>query len=144
MLIVLRRIIKFGWSGFIHNKEASAVTVFVITLAVLLMSGWLIFQGFSQALVVEVKNQMGISVYFHHDISEDQIIQVEKQLKQDFPQAIRDIRYVSSAQALEDFKKRHGGEALYQKALEEAGPEALRPSLDLTVYEESQYQKLTD
>ena len=100
------------------------------------------FQGFSQALITEIKNQMGISVYFQRGVEESQILQVRDQLQHNFPQAIKSIRYVSSAQALEEFKERHGNEALYQKALEEAGENAICPSLDLTVYQESQYEEV--
>ncbi len=144
MLTTWRRIIKFGWVGFRSNRMASAVTVFVMALAVLLVSGWFLLQGFSQAVVAEVENQMGISVYFHREIEREEIAQVENQLGIQFPLALKEIHYISPEQALEEFKKRHGGEVLYEQALEEAGPEALRPSLDINAYEEEQYQEIND
>ena len=144
MLTTCRRIIKFGWVGFRSNRMASAVTVFVMALAILLVSGWFLLQGFSQAVVAEVENQMGISVYFHREIEREEIAQVENQLEIQFPLALKEIHYISPEQALEEFKKRHGGEVLYEQALEEAGPEALRPSLDINAYEEEQYQEINN
>jgi len=144
MLTTFRRLIKFGWSGFARNKEASVVTIFVMTLAVFLISGWLMFNGLSQALINEVSSQMGISAYFQRGTNEEQINQVDEQLRESFPEAIEATQYVSPAAALEEFKKRHGGEGLYQKALEEAGPDAIRPALDITAYQENQYREITD
>jgi len=138
------RIVKFGWAGFLRNRMATAVTVFVMTLAVLLMSGWFLLQGFSQAVVAEVENQMGISVYFNRGVGEAEIAQVQSQLETQFSSSLKAVHYISPEQALEEFKERHGGEALYERALEEAGPEALRPSLDISVYEEEQYQEIND
>ena len=144
MLTTFKRLLKFGWTGFLKNREASMVTAFVVTLAVFLVSVWIVFQGFSQGLMAEVKNQMGISVYFQREATEQQIAQVQTKLKEQFPKAIKKIQYVSSEEALTIFKKKHAGESLYLKALEEAGPNAIRPSLDITAYQEGQYKTITD
>lgn len=144
MLTTFRRLIKFGWSGFTKNKEASAVTSFVMTLAIFVISSWLMFNGLSQALINEVSNQMGISVYFQRETTEEQINQVDEQLREYFPGVIKTTDYISSEAALEEFTNRHGGEELYQKALDEAGPGAIRPALDITTHQESQYQVVTD
>ncbi len=144
MITTLKRLLKFGWVGFLKNREASVVTAFVITLAVLLASTWFIFQGFSQGLVKEVKSQMGISVYFQREASEEQIDQVQTKLTNQFPKAIKKVKYISSEEALAAFKKRHAGEPLYLRALEEAGPNAIRPALDITASQEGQYKTITD
>lgn len=143
MRTTLKRLIKFGWAGFLKNREASIVTIFVISLAVLLSGGWFIFQGFSQGLVNEVRSQMGISVYFQREATEQQINQVQTKLKNQFPQAIKAMRYISSEEALALFKKKHQGEPLYLRALEEAGPNAIRPALDITASQEGQYKTIT-
>ena len=144
MTTTLKRLMRFGWVGFLKNREASIVTAFIITLAVLLVSIWFIFQGFSQGLVNEVKSQMGISVYFQREATEQQIAQVQTKLKEQFPEAIKKMRYISSEEALAIFKKQHAGEPLYLKALEEAGPNAIRPSLDITASQEGQYATITN
>jgi cell division transport system permease protein len=144
MFTTWKRIIQFGWKGFQSNRIASAITVFVMTLAVLLVGSWFVFQGLSQEIIATIEGQMGISVYFHREIGEDEISSVEDQLTIQFPQTLKDMRYISSEQALEEFKERHGGEALYEQALEEVGSSAIRPSLEISAYEEKQYQEINE
>jgi len=140
--IFLKRIFKFGWESFRRNKEASAVSIFVIFLTILLISSLFLFQGVTHELISQVKEQVGISAYFSKEITENEINSVEQQLKENFSDI--EISYISAEEALQRFKQAHQGESVYEEALEQVGGNPFQASLDISSDKQGQYEEMVD
>ncbi len=135
-----KRILKFGWKNMGRNKEATLASIFVIFLAVSLVSVLFLSQGITDHLVNEVKEKIGISAYFKSETSENEINNVKNKIKESFPEA--KIIYISAADALEKFKESHEGEPIYEKALDQVGGNPFRGSLDISSEEEESYEEM--
>jgi cell division transport system permease protein len=140
MITFWRRTLNFGWRSFLSNKEASSVATLIVAIVILLASFLFSFQGASQALVTQVREQVSLAAYFTRDTSPGEIENIKDQAKLEFPEVIQEIKYISSAEAWEDFTIMHKGDLIYQQALEQIGENPFRASLDIQVKEEGQYQ----
>ncbi len=140
MITFWRRTLSFGWHSFFNNKEASGVATLIVAIVILLISFLFLFQGASQALIAQVREQVSIAAYFTRDTSVGEIENVKDQAELEFPEVIQKIEYVSSAEAWEDFTTTHKGDLVYQQALEQIGENPFRASLDIQTKEEGQYQ----
>ena len=140
MITFWRRTLNFGWRSFLSNKEASSVATLIVAIVILLASFLFSFQGASQALVTQVREQVSLAAYFTRDTSPGEIENIKDQAKLEFPEVIQEIKYISSAEAWEDFTIMHKGDLIYQQALEQIGENPFRASLDIQVKEEDQYQ----
>ncbi|UZE92860.1 MAG: FtsX-like permease family protein [Candidatus Nealsonbacteria bacterium] len=141
MFELIKRIFRSGWYSFSRDGELAIATVFILFLAVTLVSSLLIFRDISQFLIVSIQEKVDVSVYFKKETSEEEIFDIKGEISE-FPE-IKNIKYVSQEQALEDFMKRHEREPLLIESIEELGRNPFLASLNITTWDPSQYGKVS-
>lgn len=105
--------------------------VFVLTIALLVVTGLIFFRGVTNYLTSEIQSKIDITAYFNEDVQEEDILAVEDQIISMSPN-IKKIEYVSRDQALADFNEKHKDNSVLSNALEEVGDNPFLPSLNIT------------
>ncbi len=139
----LRRVIKFGWQGFWRNKGLSFQVIFVMMIAVLVVTSFFFLKEITSLSIEEMQKKVDISVYFKKDITEDNILEVREELRS-FSEEIKDVDYVSQEQALAKFREEHEGDPLYLEALEEVESNPFLASLNIKARNPGQYAQISN
>lgn len=142
MLITLKRIIKAGWHNFSRDWGITAATVFILVMAIFLVSSLFLLKDASQFLIASLEEKVDISVYFKEEILEGEILEVKEELSKN-PE-VKDITYVSKERALEDFIQRHKENPVLMESLEEIGVNPFLASLNIKAWEASYYDKISN
>jgi len=144
MLQNLARVIKFSINNLSRNKGVSVATVFVLVVAIMVVTGLFFFQGMVSHLTEEIQDKIDITAYFQEDTIEQDILAVKDEILKMSPN-IKSIEYISKEQAMADFAERHQDSLVLQKALEEVGENPFLPSLSIvTNGEPSQYEEISN
>lgn len=99
-----KRIFKEAFTDFIRNGWLSITAVLITTLALLTVSVFLVLILSTNKVVHDLKDKVDIVVNFKDSASENLIQQLKAELLAR-PQ-IKNVRYISKADALEEFKTR--------------------------------------
>lgn len=141
-MVTLKRVIKAGYLSFRRNGWLSTATVLVIVL-VLFVLGNLVFLGaFANTVFDTLESKIDISVYFRPEASEESILALKSELE-----SLADVEstiYVSRDKALEEFRGRHGSNALILEALDELGENPLEASINVRARDPSRYASISD
>ena len=141
MWIKVKRVVRSGFFNFWRNGfvSLSSILVMVVTLFVI---GSTIFSGvILQGTLQQIKDKVDINVYFVTTATEDEILNMRKQLEQ-LPEVLPPVEYISREQALEDFKKRHENDEFTLQALDELGENPLGATLNIKAKDPSQYESI--
>ncbi len=136
-MITLWRIIKYGFQSFKRNAWLSATTVGVMTLALFVFQGIILFNAFASRAVDEVKDKVDISVYFKSNVGEDNILNIKKAME-DFNE-VKAVEYVSRDEALQNFKEQHASDEVIAQTLDELDNNPLLASLNVKAKDLSEY-----
>ncbi len=138
----LYRAFKSGMVNFWRNfwLSAAATLVMFITLAILTLT--LITFSVTNVAVKNIQERVDISVYFKNNTAENQIKDIQSQLQQ-IPE-VSSINYVSAAQALEDFRAKHKGNALIEESLNQLDENPLPATLQVKAKTLEDYPKIAD
>ncbi|MDZ4296372.1 MAG: permease-like cell division protein FtsX [Patescibacteria group bacterium] len=140
MFISLGRVLKSGLVSFWRNRWLSLATMSVMVLSLLVMTGLLFLNVFTDVVIAELQNKIDISVYFKLDTREDDIMAVQKELAGN--SEVDTIEYVSRDEALRQFKERHQQNTILIEALDEVGRNPLKASLNVKARDPSQYASI--
>ncbi len=144
MFTPLRRTIGFAASDFSRNKGISLAAIFVLTVAMMLITGLLFFRGISNYLISQVQDKIDITAYFKQATAEQDILQVKDGILKISPD-IKDVQYISKEQAMQIFTEKHKDSSILSKALEEVGENPFLPSLNIrTNGDPSQYEGISN
>ncbi|MBN1779121.1 MAG: ABC transporter permease [Candidatus Buchananbacteria bacterium] len=138
----IRQIIVFAWQSFWRNFWLSIVTITIIVLAFISVNFLLILNILSDNAIKVVQNKVDVSLYFNHDASESQVLETQIYLSA-VPQ-IDDITYISQAQALEQFKQKHQGDADIIQSLNELQENPLGATLIIKAKDIGDYPDIID
>ena len=127
----LGRIIGFGFQDFSRNKGISLATIFVLVVAIMLVTGLVFFQGAVGYLISQIQNKIDITAYFKDGTQEQDILNVKDEILQMSP-SIKSVEYISQDQALASFNEKHKDNAVLAQALREVGSNPFLPSLNIT------------
>ena len=141
MFISLKRIFRSGWHSFSQNGEILVATMFVLFLAISLVSTLFLFKDVSQILISSIQEKIDISVYFTEDASEEDILSVGEKIAK-FPE-VEKIEYVSPEQALENFIEEHKEEPALLDSIDEIGQNPFLASLNIKAWDPNQYGKVS-
>lgn len=141
MFIALRRIIKFGWTGFRRNSGLSIATVFIMVLTISLATSLFLLQKTSRFIVETLQEKVDMYVYFPEELSSEEILKIKDELSR-LPE-IKRIEYVSKEEALQKFTQRHKDDKTIMGSLEELGRNPLLASLNIKAWEASQYAAIS-
>ena len=139
MLTVISRIIQYGLKNFRRNGWLSAVTVEIMILALLVSMGLMLSSVVIDRAVSSIQDIVDISVYFKTNTSEDEILNIKNSLES--LSEVKEVEYVSSAQALEINKAKHPNDSIGQ-AISELNANPYEPSLNISAMQLSQYAEI--
>ncbi len=137
LFVKIKRIIRSGFVSFWRNGfvSLSSILIMIVTLAVI---GGVIFlkAGLTSSLQA-LRERVDINIYFTIAAPEDKILALKTSLEAR-PEVAK-VEYVSRDQALADFKKKHEGDQLTLRALDELVDNPLEASLAVHANDTSQY-----
>jgi len=121
------RVVKFSLQDLVRNIWLSIVTITILILALFSINMLLVVKNVGQAAVNVVEEKLDISLYIKADAPEDKILALKTQIS-DYQQ-VKDVVYVSKAEALESFRENNKNNPEILQALRELGKNPLTPSL---------------
>ncbi len=143
MLTNLKRICKFACVDFNRNKGIAIAAIFILVVTIMLTTSLLLFQTFTGFLVYQIQKKIDVTAYFREEASEEDILKVREEISKMSPD-IKEVKYVSKEQAMEDFTQKHRDNNVFLKALEEVGTNPFLASLNIqTNGEPGQYQEIS-
>jgi len=140
MLVTLSRIIKYGFHNFFRNGWLAVSTISIMTLALFVFEGLIIFNFISKTTIQSIQDKIDISVYFKNNVSEDEILSIKKSLEG--LAEVKSVEYISQEKALELFKARHASDEVITQTLKELDKNPLLPSLNIKANDPSQYSSI--
>jgi len=136
------RILKSGWQSFIRNYWLSTATVAVMTLALLVVMGLLLFNVVTQAVVSSLEGKVDVSVYFNKDSDEAKILSLRQELVE--LKEVKSVDYVSQDEALKRFRELHKDNSVLLQSLQELDQNPLQASLNIKANYASQYETVAN
>ena len=127
--ITFERVNKGGIIKFFRGGLISVATVLVMSLSMLVFGGVLVGGIFANGVISTVEDRVDISVYFKLDSPEEKILSLKKDLE--INSYVKGVEYISKEEALENFLKRHGGDALILRSLETVEDNPFSANLDI-------------
>ena len=140
MFVSIKRIIRSGWISFSRNSWLATATIFIMVMVISLVTSLYLFRGMSDFIIKELEAKVDLSVYFKKDVLEGEILRAKEELSK--LAEVKEVEYISSEQALENFKERHKDNPIILETLTEIGNNPLPASLDIKVFEAPQYENL--
>jgi cell division transport system permease protein len=137
----IKRVTKAGWRDFKRNGGLSLATVFVMVMAIVLVTSLFLLQKSSNYLVTMLSEKVDMAVYFVDEPSIDQIATIQNELVA-LPE-VKSMEYISREEALTKFVARHEGEAVIIDSIEEVGGNPLLASLNIRAFEATQYAAIS-
>lgn len=137
---MFRRVFKIGIANFSRERGLAAAAIFILTLTTLLIGSLFLFQNASKVLTSALQEKVDVSVYFKEDAAEDEI-QILSQKIDQIPE-VKESRFVSKEQALEDFTRRYANDETLIAAVKEVGGNPFLASLNIKTLAASQYEAL--
>ena len=142
MLATLIRITKSGWQNFWRNKWLSSAAISMMSLAIFSIISLLLINVLINSLTTNLEDKIDISVYFNLDTPEEDILETKIELAE--LSEVRSIEYISTEQALANFKEKHQDNIVLMQSLEELGTNPLEASLNIKAQQASQYEAIAN
>lgn len=134
----IKRVCKAGFVNFWRNGFVSLSSVLVMSVTLFVIGGTIFSSALLQGSLDQIKDKVDVNVYFTTVAPEGDILALQKSLKS-LPE-VAEVTYMSRAQALEDFKKRHADDQLTLQALDELGDNPLGAVLNIKAKNPSEYE----
>ncbi len=127
MFISAFRVIKFSLQDIARNIWLSIVTITILILALFSVNMLLTVQVISNAAINAVKEKVDVSMYLSPEASEEQIMTLKTKIEN--MDEVKEVQYISKAEALENFREKNNNNPEVLQALKELGKNPLSPSL---------------
>ena len=137
MFTIISRIFHFGLDNFRRNGWLSMATVAIMTLALLVFGGLIMFGVITSRAAASIQDKIDISVYFNTNTSEDEILNIRQSL-QGLPE-VANVDYISRDKALDIFKANHANDPTITQAINELNANPLEASLNIKAKNPDQY-----
>lgn len=154
MFVALIRTTKFASLHFWRNLWISAITIFILTLTLFIVSLVATLNLLATQTIQAVEEKIDIDIYFKAGTDEKDILSAKLYLE-DLPE-VSTVRYISKEEALNSFKEEHANELDIQSALAELDNNPLPATLSvqaqtldqyptvITAFEASEYNSLVE
>jgi len=142
MFTVISRIFHFGFKNFSRNGWLSVATVAIMTLALMVFAGLILFGYMTHQAAASIEDKIDISVYFNTNTSEDQILNIQQSLN-GLPE-VATTSYTSRDQALANFQQDHANDQTITQAINQLDTNPLEASLDIKATDPSQYAAIAN
>lgn len=140
MLTGIRRVMRAGFVGFWRNAYVSIASVFVITIALLVVGSSMFVDQLLTTSLQNLQEKVDINVYFVTNAPQADIdaILIAVEALPD----VSEVIYTSREEALTDYRERRQGDEISLRALEELGDNPLGAKLSIKAKETSQYENI--
>lgn len=118
-----------GVTNFRRNIWLAGASTLIMIVTLIILSVLSLLFVITNYSVNSIRERVDISAYFKNGLAESQIMVVRDELRQD--PRVTQIDYVSSAQALENFKKNHEGDSLILESVNELDDNPLPATLQI-------------
>lgn len=116
----IKRVIKLGFTNFWRNKWLSFGAALILSLTLITISFFVIFNLVINTTSKNIKEKIDISVYFYDSATEEQIEIINNQIN-NLPEVVS-TEYISKDQALKIWNERPGNEKIKQLVTQENNP----------------------
>ena len=140
MFVSIYRTGRFALQNFWRNLWLSLITIFILTLTVFLVSIVATLNVLADRVIEAVEEKIDIDIYFSSEVKEADIVAAQLYL-QDLPE-VRTVRYISSTEALQDFRDGNAANADIQAALDELDENPLPASLVVQAFSLDEYSSI--
>jgi cell division transport system permease protein len=106
-MILLLRILRMTGQNIYRNSLTSVVAILVITLLFIIFNGVLFANSFQKTALTIVNSRLDLALNFSKEVDDFQVSVIENDLRETFPE-IRDLNFISSKMAFENFIKNFG------------------------------------
>ncbi len=142
MFTIISRIFHYGFKNFWRNGWLSTATVAIMTVALSVFIGLIMFGVVTRAAASSIQDKIDISVYFNTNTSEDQILNIQQSLQS--LSEVASVDYTSRDQALASFEANHANDPTVTQAISQLDTNPLEASLDIKAKDPSQYAAIAD
>ena len=138
----LKRIIKAGFINFKRGGLVSFAAVMVVTITLSVITTIILLQAILYFSLNAIRDKVDVTIYFTVGAPEEKIISLKESLLK-LPE-VKNVSYVSAAEALELFRDRHKNDYSTIAALDEIGNNPLGAYLNVRAKEISQYESIAN
>ena len=141
MLIVnIKRITKSAIVNLWRSRIVSLSSVLVMSITLFVFGSLIFSNALLESVLTQIKSKVDINVYFITSANEEDVLVIKKSLESLSEVGV--VEYVSSEQALDNFKTRHKDDQLTLQALEELGTNPLGAALNIQAKQSSQCESI--
>lgn len=138
----IKRVGRSGFLNFWRNGSVSFTAVLIMTMALLVVGSLVLVQTLFSSTLNQIKNKVDINVYLVTGASEEEISNLQKQIK-NLPE-VANVSYSSREEELDKFKSRHEGDELTLQALDEIGENPLGAALEIKAKDPNNYESIAN
>ncbi len=139
-LLSFLRVIKFSLQDMARNIWLTVVTITILILALFSINMLLVVNVVTQAAVSSIKEKIDVNLYLKQETEEDKIMALKAEIG-NYSQ-VKEIKYISKAEAMEAFKAKHQSNPEVLEALRQLGENPLTPTLIIRANNIEQYDEL--
>jgi len=139
-LLSFARIIKFSFQDIGRNIWLSIVTITILILALFSVNMLLTVNLISESAIGAIKEKIDVNLYIKPDTEENEILALKAKISN--LSQVKEVQYISKAEALRSFKIKHKNNPEILEALRELGKNPLTPSLVIKPRNIDQYEEL--
>ena len=115
--VVLSRIIKAGTTNFLRNIWQSIAATMIMAITLFIISTIIILYTLTSLSINDIKDKVGISVYFKNHITETEILNTKDEVEA--MAGVRSVEFIPKTVAKEKFIEAHKDEPLLLETLNE-------------------------
>lgn len=141
-MLSLLRIVRFALQDVVRNFSLSFMTVLILVLMLLSVNTVFMVDVLTKQAAASVKEQIDVSIYFDHEASEDEIVEIREYVAS-FPEVVT-INYYTADEVLAQFREAHQNNPEILSSLDELGENPLGPTMIVKVREPEYYRKVID
>lgn len=140
--INIKRVVRAGFVSFWRNGFVSLASILVMTVTLFVIGSVIFLLATLDSSLNDLKSKVDVNVYLTTTAAEKDIVSLKQSL-QGLPQ-VKDVEYVTRAQALEKFKERHQNDQPTLDALSELSDNPLGAVLNIVAKDPNQYEAIAN
>lgn len=136
----VKRVFKSGFMNFWRNGWVSLATILVMVITLFVLGSLIFGRALLNSTLAQLEDKVDITVYFKTGANEGEILSMKDKLSK--LDEVKEINYISSEKALQDFRERHADNALITQSLDELAENPLGANLNIKAKDTSQYESI--
>lgn len=136
-MVKFLRIIKFAFQNFFRNFWLSFITISILILTLVTVNILIVMNFLANTAVESVQEKIDVSVYFNPDASDEAVQNVRSYLFS--LSQVKDVKYISKEEALENFRSVHDDNDSIVTTLEELEENPLGATLIIKAHNSEDY-----